>query len=161
MTSETRKSHIDKKTGLPVRCPVCSSPYIVWRKIDWFCPDCAYEGVEALFPAKPKDGEGIGPIFHPQRPEQYIDLDLDPLSAAFLQRLSAKWQMSPKEAVVTLVKKAAEAEFRPQGETDGTHEVRNPRERGGSEPAPDDNPTHGPFRELSSSERRKRRKGQG
>jgi len=102
------EAYIDKTTGLPVRCPVCEKPTVQWTGKDWFCPDCAYVGEEALFPQKPVEEQVYQ---HPQPPEQYITLDLDPLSAAFLQRLSRKWDLSPTDAVVTLIKQAAKAEF--------------------------------------------------
>lgn len=156
-TSESRQSHIDRETGLPVRCPVCESPYIVWRNVDWYCPDCFYEGAEALFPSRSSEEANAGPLFHPQRPEQYINLDLAPLEAAFLQRLSVRWQVSPKEAVVMLIKKAAEAEFRHKGENNGTNEVRKSSERGSSEPTTDDQ-SDNPFREISDREREERRR---
>ena len=119
--------YIDPATGLPVRCPYCTAP-VIWTGQDWFCGQCSYIGAEAVFPERPKQKENY--IVHPQPAEQHIELDLDPLSATFLQRLARKWEVSPKDAVVILIKSAAKAEFA-RGVTNGTHEVRDTRKRPG------------------------------
>jgi endogenous inhibitor of DNA gyrase (YacG/DUF329 family) len=137
-----REPYVDPRTGHHVLCPICHHP-VAWNNKDYLCTnaDCTYIGAEALFPEQKRVEQPVG-VQHPLPPEQHITLDLNPVSAAFLQRLSRKWVVSPQEAVAILIKKAAEHEFArrptPQEAPNGPDEVRNPRERAGGQPATDD-----------------------